>query len=232
MSLQCDYKYLEKRHEILKTDFRSLRDKYEDLKRKNRYLIKQISDEQQKLSSMELKLSKSRKKTPLELKCENQRKALASNYKKIDDLNKKLVRLAVKDQKNEENSVTIEELKSKLLEISEENKNLIIENETLINEKNEKQLVFDEVFKSMICYSRKMIILEDEKKKLSLENDHLRTVNENLELTVEDFENQEKQFKKKMMPPIEQAPNVYRDAKKGLKRKAMDEAYINKRRRQ
>ena len=38
----------------------------------------------------------------MELKCENQRKALASNYKKIDDLNKKLVRLALKDQKNEE----------------------------------------------------------------------------------------------------------------------------------
>ena len=51
---------------------------------------------------MELKLSKSRKKSPLELECENQRKALASNYKKIDDLNKKLVRLALKDQKNEE----------------------------------------------------------------------------------------------------------------------------------
>ena len=56
----------------------------------------------------------------------------------------------------------------------------------------------------------------------------MRTVNENLDLTVEDFENQEKQFKKKMMPPIGQAPNVDRDAKKGLKRKAMDEAYINK----
>ena len=82
----------------------------------------------------------------------------------------------------------------------------------------------------MIRYCRKMIILEDEKRKISLENDHLRTVNENLELTVEDFENQEKQFKKKMMQFIGQAPNVDRCAKKGRKRKALDEAHINKKR--
>lgn len=84
----------------------------------------------------------------------------------------------------------------------------------------------------MISYSRKMIILEDEKQKILLENDHLRTVNESLELTVEDFENQEKEFKKKMTQFIEHAPNVDRCAKKGSKRKASDEANLNKRRKQ
>ena len=138
----------------------------------------------------------------------------------------------MKDQKNEENSVKIEIIKSKLLEISEENKKLRIENENLINEKNENQLEYDEVFKSNVRYSQKMIILEDEKQKISLENDHLRTVNENLELTVEDFENQEKQFKKKMMQFIEHTPKVDRCAKKGSKRKALDEANLNKRRKQ
>ena len=168
----------------------------------------------------------------MEQKCENQRKALASNYKKIDDLNKKLVRHALKDQKNEENSIDTEKINSKLLEISEENKKLKIENENLTNEKNEKDLEFDEVFKNMIRYSRKMMILEDQKNELSLENDNLRTVNENLELTVEDFENQEKNFKKKMMQFIGQAPNVDRCAKKGRKRKGLDEAYKNKKRKQ
>ena len=107
-----------------------------------------------------------------------------------------------------------------------------IENENLINEKNEKELEFEEVFKNMIRYSRKMMTLEDQKNELSLENENLRTVNENLELTVEDFEKQEKKFKKKMMQFIGQAPNVERCAKRGSKRKALDESYMNKRRKQ
>ena len=135
-------------------------------------------------------------------------------------------------QKNDKNSMNIGEINSKLLEISEENKKLRIENENLKNEKDEKELEFDEVFKNMMRYSRKMMILENEKVEMSREIDHLRTINENLELTVEDFENQEKQFKKKMMQFIGQAPNVDRCAKRGSKRKALDESYMNKRRKQ
>ena len=135
-------------------------------------------------------------------------------------------------QKNDKNSMNIGEIDSKLLEISEENKKLRLENENLKNEKDEKELEFDEVFKNMMRYSRKMMILENEKVEMSREIDHLRTINENLELTVEDFENQEKQFKKKMMQFIGQAPNVDRCAKRGSKRKALDESYMNKRRKQ
>ena len=238
MSLLSDNKYLEKeifrkRNRNLQKDFRSLEDKYEDLKRKNQNLSEQLEKELNRAKSTEMIiLDRNQKLHSMKLKCENQRKALASNYKKIHDLNKKLVPLVLKDQKSEENSMNVEKTNSKLLEISEENKKLRIENEKLINEKNEKQLEFDEVFKNMIRYSRKMKILENEKVQMSLENENLRTVNENLELTVEDFENQEKIFKKKMMQFIQHAPNVDRCAKKGSKRKALDEAYINKRRKQ
>ena len=226
MSLISDNKYLEKRNKYLQMNFRSVEGKYEDLKRINQNLLERLEKELKTAKSREMTiLDKSQKLYSMELKCENQRKALASNCKEIHDLNKKLVQHALKDQKSEENSKNTEKNNSKFLEISEENKKLRIENENLKNEKDEKELEFDEVFKNMIRYSRKMMSLEDE-------NENLRTVNENLELTVEDFEKQEKQFKKKMMQFIGQVPNVDRCAKKGQKRKALDEAYTNKRRKQ
>lgn len=78
----------------------------------------------------------------------------------------------------------------------------------------------------------KLYLLEDEKREISFENDHMRCVNENLELPIEDFENQEKEFKEKMMQFIEHAPNVDRCARTGSKRKALDQDFRNKRRKQ
>ena len=218
MSSACDCKYLEKSYRTLQMDFRSLEDKYETLEWKNRRLSNQLIKELKTRRKIAGKTYSGQKMFAMELKIEGHRQALADKFKKIHDLNNKLVKLVLKDQ-------DIEAINSKLVKIWKKNKKLRLENDDLRSENGNLTI-------ENIGNRAKLYLLEDEKHELSLENENLRTVNENLELTVEDFEKQEKKFKKKMMQFIGQAPNVDRSAKKGRKRKALEEAYINKRRKQ
>ena len=225
MSSACDCKYLEKSYRTLQMDFRSLEDKYETLEWKNRRLSNQLIKELKTRRKIAGKTYSGQKMFAMELKIEGHRQALADKFKKIHDLNNKLVKLVLKDQ-------DIEAINSKLVKIWKKNKKLRLENEELGLENDKLRSQNGNLTIENIGNRAKFYLLEDEKRKIALENDHLRTVNENLELTVEDFENQEKQFKKKMMQLIEHAPNVDRCAKKGSKRKALDEANLNKRTKQ
>ena len=221
MSSACDCKYLEKSYRTLQMDFRSLEDKYETLEWKNRRLSNQLIKELKTRRKIAGKTYSGQKMFAMELKIEGHRQALADKFKKIHDLNNKLVKLVLKDQ-------DIEAINSKLVKIWKKNKKLRLENDEL-RLKNEELRLENVKFSSEnskltiknIGNRAKLYLLEDENREISHENDHLRSVNENLELTVEDFENQEKQFKKKMMQFIGQAPNVDRCAKKGRKRKAL-----------
>ena len=157
----------------------------------------------------------------MELQCQGQRKTLADNFKKIHDLNNNLVRLVLKDQDTEA-------INSKLVKIWKKNKKLRFENEEfrlekdklrlenddLRIEKDKLRLENDNLFTGKIENKLEMHKLEIEKFEISQENDDVKTINENLELTVEYYENQEKAFKKKMMKFIEHAPNVDRCAKR------------------
>lgn len=113
----CDCKYLEKSYRTLQMDFRFLEDKYETLEWKNRRLSNQLNKELKIRRKIAGKTHSGQKMFAMELKCEGYRKALADNFKKIYDLNNKLVKLVLKDQ-------DIEAINSKLVKIWKKNKNL------------------------------------------------------------------------------------------------------------
>ena len=72
MSLISDNKYLEKRNRYLQLNFRSVEDKYADLKRINQNLLEQLEKELKRAKSREMTiLEKNQKLNSMEQKCEN-----------------------------------------------------------------------------------------------------------------------------------------------------------------